>query len=527
VYKILIVDDEQLERDALRAIINKSVDSIIEIEDAVNGREAVAKARSFNPDMIFLDIKMPGINGIEASRMIRESNPSISIIFLTAFNQFEYAHEAIQIGVDDFIIKPSSEKRVLEVVLKVINKIDSQRTALNLRENSTIRLNRATDYLENEFIYTLSVRGITEEKFNSYLSILDVKFYSARAGIVKLLFETYPLNVESDYQKQVLKKRCMYILKSALAKMDILSFFNTDISNLYFLLSQENRESNGLKTPYISSLIEDITKEIKKNLNMKVIIGIGSIFSNPQKALSSFLHAKNDLSRLQNKEKSFLSVQENTTVQFPIHLEIGMEQAVLSGKRKEVMEVFQQICEWFEASPLNFEDKKRDLIELITILKHVAGYQLPNGICLLDDSEIRNAAEAISLLTSFNILLNDLLEQINRSHEVDNSPAIEKVCKFIDNNFNTDITLEEAASQCSLSSFYFSKLFKKSKKVTFIDYLTNCRIEEAKKLLSDTNFSIKEISQHVGYNDPNYFTRVFKRVVSNSPTIYRNNKMLK
>jgi len=89
------------------------------------------------------------------------------------------------------------------------------------------------------------------------------------------------------------------------------------------------------------------------------------------------------------------------------------------------------------------------------------------------------------------------------------------------------MTLEEAASQCSLSSFYFSKLFKKSKKITFIDYLTNCRIEEAKKCLSKTNLSIKEISQRVGYNDPNYFTRVFKRVVSTSPTSYRNNNMLK
>ena len=531
-FRILIVDDEQLERDALKAMINRGVDSIIEIQEAVNGREAIVKARSFKPDIIFLDIRMPGIDGIEASRMIRETDPSISIIFLTAYNQFEYAHEAIQIGVDGFIIKPSSERRVIEVISKVINKIESLRTDFRHKENSTIRLSRATNSLENEFIYTLSVRGITEEKFNNYLSILDINFHMARAGILKLLFDTYPLHVESDYQKQVLKKRCMYILKSSLEKRGILGLFNTDLSNIYFLLNQEKMESKSLEKSNVSNLISDIIKEIKRNINIEVLIGVGSLFSEPSKALTSFLHAKNDLGSMQGKKNNslpsnFLPYQEETNTLFPVHLEIGMEQAVMSGKREAAMRVFQQICEWFESSTLPFEEKKKSLIELITILKHATGYQLPNGVCLLDESDIRNAAESINLLTLFNILLNDLLEQINKIHEVENSPAIEKVCKFIEENYHTDITLEEAASQCSLSSFYFSKLFKKSKKVTFIEFLTNRRIEEARKYLSKTNLSIKEISQRVGYNDPNYFTRVFKRVASTSPTSYRNNNMLK
>jgi len=527
VYKILIVDDEQLERNALKAIINKGVDSIIEIQEAVNGREAIVKSRSFNPDIIFLDIKMPGIDGIEAARIIRETKPSISIIFLTAYNQFEYAHEAIQIGVDDFIIKPSSENRVLEVITKVIIKIDNLRAELNHREDNELKLSRVTGYLENEFIYTLSVRGITEEKFNNYLSILDIDFYLARAGIVKLLFDTYPIHVESNYQKKVLKKRCVYLLKSSLAKSGIHTYFNIDLSNIYFLLSLDKKENNNLEKQYISNLISNAVREIKTILNIEVMIGIGSIFSNPSNALSSFSKAKNNLGRILDDEKNLFPNQEDKKTLFPIHLEIGMEQAVLSGNRDEVMEVFQQISEWFGTSVLSFEVKKQNLIELVTILKHAAGYQLPNGNCLLDDSEIRESTGPITLLTSVNMLLNDLLEQIHRIHEIEYSPAIEKACKFIDDNFNKDVTLEETASHCRLSSFYFSKLFKKRKKLTFIDYLTNRRIEEARKLLSETNLSIKEISQKVGYNDPNYFTRVFKRVLSTSPTSFRNNNMLK
>ena len=257
------------------------------------------------------------------------------------------------------------------------------------------------------------------------------------------------------------------------------------------------------------------------------MIGIGSVFTNPSKALSSFSSAKNDLGRIPENEKSFLPNQEDEITLFPINLEIGMEQAVLSGKRKDVMEIFQQISEWFESSTLSFEEKKKNLIELVTILKHAAAYQFPNGKCLLDDSEIIESSGSVVLMSSINMFLNELLEQIHRIHEIENSPAIEKACKFIDTNYKKDITLEETATHCRLSSFYFSKLFKKRKKLTFIDYLTNRRLEEAGKLLAETDLSIKEISREVGYNDPNYFTRVFKRVLSISPTSFRSNKMLR
>jgi two-component system response regulator YesN len=413
------------------------------------------------------------------------------------------------------------------VITKLITKIDNRKSNLDQKENNELKLSRATGYLENEFIYNLSVRGITDEKFENYLSILEIDFYSARAGIVKLLFDTYPIHVDSSYQKQVLKKRCAFILKSNLKKKGIITFFNIDLSNIYFLLSLNQEKNNNLENQYISSLISELTREIKKTINIEVKIGIGSVFTNPSKALSSFSKAKNDLGKLSENEKDFFPEQENEITLFPINLEIEMEQAVSNGKRNDVMEIFQQISEWFESSTLSFEEKKKNLIELVTVLKHAAAYQFPNGKCLIDDSEIKESSGSVIFLSSINIFLNDLLEQIHRIHEIENSPAIEKACKFINDNYKNDITLEETASYCRLSSFYFSKLFKKRKKLTFIDYLTNRRIEEAKKFLLETNLSIKEISSEVGYNDPNYFTRVFKRVLSISPTSFRSYKMLR
>lgn len=527
-YKILIVDDEQLERDALKAIINKGIDSIIEIQEAVNGRGAIVKSRSFTPDIIFLDIKMPGIDGIEAARIIREADPVVSIVFMTAFNQFEYAQEAIQIGVEDFIIKPSSEDRVLEVIMKLIAKIEDRKTDMNQRKDNEIKLSRVTGYLENEIIYNLTVRGISKEKFEGYLSILDIDFYSARAGIVKILYDTYPIRVESSYQKKVLKKRCAFILKSSLKRRGILTFFNMDLSNIYFLLSLEQKENDNLKDQNISRIIEDVAREIKRTLSIEVVIGIGSVFSDSLKAHASFLAAKNSLGMLQGGGADRNPGSQHAEAEeIPIGLEIEIEQAILSGNRDVVMGVFQRISEWYEASSLSFEEKKKNLTELIIVLKHAAAYQSPLGKCSIDDSEILHAGDSVALLSAIHMFLNDLLVQIHEVQECENSPIIEKACKFIDANYRKDITLEETASFCGLSSFYFSKLFKKRKNITFIDYLTNRRIEEAKRLLMGTGLSIKEISREVGYNDPNYFTRVFRRVQSISPTSFRSKRMLK
>lgn len=524
-YKLLIADDEKIEREALKAIVNKGIDSILDIQEAVNGREAIVKSQTYLPDIVFLDIKMPGIDGIEAARTIRENSPSVSIVFLTAFNQFEYAQEAIQIGVDDFIIKPSSETRTLEVINKILTKIKNQRNEENKKKDNELKLSRVTGYMENEFIYNLAVTGITDEKFTNYLDILDMNFFSGRAGIVKILYETYPIHVDSINQKKVLMKRSAFIIKSKLAEYGLVTLFNNELSNLYFFSILEKQRKIDPDKKNSMDLPELLSFEIEKTLNLKVIIGIGLSFNNPVKSLKSFAQAKAMLANITNKN---LKLDKNSSEGiFPLNLEIDMEQAILNGNRDNTTNTLQEIREWFENTDLDFETKKKSILELVTVLKHAAAYQLPNGKCIVDENDMKDALDSMALISGLNIFLNELLEQIASAKEIENSPAIEAACLYIDTNYLKDITLEETASHCRLSSFYFSKLFKKEKGITFIDYLTGKRISTAKYLLESSNLSIKEISANTGYSDPNYFTKVFKKVESLSPSKYRNNKILK
>jgi two-component system, response regulator YesN len=521
-FKLLIADDEKLEREALKFIISKSIDSIASIEEAVNGREAIAKVQASKPDIIILDINMPGINGIDAAWKIREKDDSVCIIFLTAFHQFDYAHEAIKVGVEDYIVKPSSEKRIIDVMEKVTGKLLEKKTALRERENMEIRLDRATDYLSSEFIYNLATRNMKEDKFQNYLTLLDMEFFRGRGAIMKLNYETYPILVSSDYQKQILKKRAIRLMKNILMQNNLSVASNMDLNNIFILIFSYETNERLESSEKFEIINTSVTEIIKKNLNIDVTFGMGPLFERAEKAVNSFTIAKKSFSEKNNTASSGLSAED-----LPLELEMDLEQAIISADRETTENLFQKIEIWMQISSISFEKKKNAMKDLSAILRHAAASQFPDGNCSVITSDIVEADSILELQTALKVFLNELIDMITSLFARENIPSVKKACLFIKENYHRDLSLEETANHCNLSTFYFSKIFKENKKQNFINYLTELRINEAMRLLKETDASMKEISSKIGYRDPNYFTRVFKRVVNCSPSDYRNNKMLK
>ncbi|MBB6481244.1 response regulator transcription factor [Spirochaeta isovalerica] len=521
-FKLLIADDEQLEREALRFIISKSIDSINHFEEAVNGREAIDKARTTKPDIIILDINMPGINGIEAARKIRESDETACIIFLTAFHQFDYAHEAIKVGVEDYIVKPSSEKRIVEVMEKVTSKLMRKIGEKQKREIIESRLDRVTDYLGSEFIYNLATRTLEEEKFENYLTLLDMDFRKGRGMIMKLNYKSYPILTSQEYQKEILKKRCIRLLKAQLRQHDLFCSCNADLNSVLILVYCDRYNGIMESDEILSNRLQSITDNIRDDLNIDIMLGFGSIFESANRAQISFSEAKKSLSEISDKED--LSSSGGS---FPIELEMDLEQAVLAVDKGKLDELFVKLEDMVQSSPASFEDKKNSILDLTVILRHSAALQFPEGECRIDTVELGDSLNVLELLKAFKDVLNELISKVAILYASENIPVIKKACQYIEENYYREISLEDTAAYCNLSTFYFSKIFKEHKKKNFITFLTEIRINEAKRLLNQTDLTMKEISGRIGYRDPNYFTRVFKRVEKCSPRHFRNKKMLK
>lgn len=174
-YRVMLVDDEGLELNALRRIVEKAFGEECVLETARSGRTAIELYETFRPDITFMDIQMPGINGIDAMREIRQRYHGARFIVLTAFDNFDYAKEAIDLGVYSYLTKPIRRDMVVQTLRSLMGEIDTERqrqsSQLMLRE----RLETAIPMLEAGFIYSILLRQDRDSVMENYLKMLDIR----------------------------------------------------------------------------------------------------------------------------------------------------------------------------------------------------------------------------------------------------------------------------------------------------------------------------------------------------------------
>jgi two-component system response regulator YesN len=148
-FRLLIADDEELERRALRLIIERNGFDGVEILEAVTGTEAVLKAIGNSIDAAFLDIRMPGLDGIGAARQIRAALPDVVIVIVTAFDSFDYAREAVRLNIEEYLVKPAEEQDVIQSLHKAMAASSIRKLKAERARALDRRLGRLTEYLES------------------------------------------------------------------------------------------------------------------------------------------------------------------------------------------------------------------------------------------------------------------------------------------------------------------------------------------------------------------------------------------
>ena len=174
-FKILIADDEGITVDALKFIIHKYFEGQCIIESAKTGREVIEISEAFRPDIAFMDIQMPGINGIDAITEIKQTQPNIIFIILSAYDKLSYAKTAIELGVFKYLNKPIDHKRIVEVLTSAMQQIQLQRRKrsedLRIRE----KLETVIPIIENGFIYDLLFKEHFTEDIENFKSLLGIR----------------------------------------------------------------------------------------------------------------------------------------------------------------------------------------------------------------------------------------------------------------------------------------------------------------------------------------------------------------
>ena len=525
-YKILLADDEGIVIDSLKFIIEKEYGSKCDIRTAKTGRQVIEVAEEFQPDIAFMDIQMPGINGIEAMREIRRTNNHVVFIVMTAYDKFDYAKDAISIGVLDYLNKPVSREAILDVLGKAMNQIDGERRKrsndLQVRE----KLETVVPIIENGLIQDLLFKEYFKEDIDNYKTLLGIDSeYGYMACMVfgrELVgnYMTSAVAVSIQAQKAYREIHTItedYIkgIMGAVMSNKIPILIPTDSPTLSY--NERNQVVENARA---------LCRKLSERFDMDFRIGFGSV--KPLERMSESYEEGNSV--LISTTSHVAHVDDMPVAcryeeDYPMDLEKRLFNEVTLGNVNESTALAQTFFEWMEENYSHDNDSIRlKCLEFVLWAEHLAYektgrmYEFQSRSNYL--SELLGLAGLSDVGRWFVEKIKAAAFWVSNKHEEQSMSAVNKAKQYIDENYMKELTLDDVSRVVNISSYYFSKVFKEETGENFIDYLTKLRIEAAKNLLKTTNKSMKEIALEVGYSDPNYFSRNFKKYTGKTPTDY-------
>jgi two-component system response regulator YesN len=531
-YKVLIVDDEPIAVESVEFMIRKNFEGIRLIEKSRSGKDAIEKAYQFHPDIIIMDINMPGINGLEAMKQIRKINPAVGFIVISAFDYFDYAVESVALGVEEYLLKPVKEARFVETFRKVLERIEQN----NLRIKQTLeqqeRLEMIIPILETGFMNSLCMYGQDTAQLKNYCNlfgyqntggyVMAIEFgqKSSRQIENKIGAGVHGEKMYNEY-KNIIKGTLNCIVSPILLNRIIVYVFDEGEEGDY------EQKAGSVKAA--QRIIERAAR-----IYPDIFIGIGSCHRNINSAKKSYqeaLHALRILAVNDNVNDNLhshilhaddiIEGNEEAENDYEQLIENEIYSRVSENDDKTVQLSFEQLFQRMSADrSISFDAMKKWLIGLVIGFEKRWEKALNNNYYkVLGD--IIGAGDEGTLFLIGKRYLSDTLHQISSSRQSKATSIIEKADRYIKEHYNEDISLDDIARHVNLSSYYFSRFYKNSTGTSFSDRMVLVRMEKAKELLRREDLSIKDVSYMVGYTDPNYFSKIFKKFTGYNASEYK------
>ena len=520
-YNILVTDDEQIVIDSLSFIINKNFEGQVSLFTALSGTDALKIVTKENIDIIFMDINMPGLNGLETVSCITKLKPDTVIIILSAFDRFQYAQEAMNLGTFKYITKPVNRNVVIQTIRSAMDFIDTRRGKQNADLELHKKLDLVSPMIESDFIFACINNNENTFNLSAYLDYFGISEYP-------WCFCCFEIpNVSSENQHTVYNK--IRDLLNTNHRCLVSSFLMNRIIALYPITDSVYADEYDTEqfTVSITGLFNTLSCTIGSGLRA----GISRIQTDWRLLKTSCNEALAALNQtphtggiaFSGDKASWENPASNHADEFKKHIIGRLKMGDTSGVNS-FLELFSS---QLTTNQTDIDKIKNAYFELIVTASNITK-EINNSF---HSETFDNAFSTFSSENNLSKLkdfvhkfLLECITAINSTKTQGDNPAIKKVCDYINNNLSKDISLEQMAEYANVSSFYLSRLFKEEKGITFINFLTDRRLEKSRELLNDTNLSIKEITASIGYNDQNYFSRLFKNKYGVSPTEYRSEK---
>ncbi|MCR4739391.1 MAG: response regulator [Lachnospiraceae bacterium] len=531
-YSVLLVDDEELVFQIMMDKMDWDSMGFEIVNFANNGIEALEMAQEMCPDVVMTDIKMPYMDGLTLGKKLKEQYPDIKIIILSGFDEFEYAKEAVRMEAEEYLLKPININELTGVFTRIRETLD--------KENDE---RRNINMLKQHYLKSLP---ILRESF--YISLLEGRL---KAGDIEKFAPDYQVELKGGrFVVSVLKISCPgddgvepdvtpFMLTLSIQKLveeQLRGKYESKVL-LYRgdIVVISELSGNGNINDY-TDMMDRICKTAYRTDKVKVTAGIGNVCTEPSALRVSYRGARTAVSyRFSYGDMRAINIAEidvDSTGSQDNSADESIRRIVKNMRRPERDElryVIEDFVGGIEESHMPLSEYRTLIMRiLVALMDFMRDYHIEPGAVFeegTDLSMIIQRLESTESLKSF--LLKSCLTLQDMVSDRRNSTSLSFVTKaedFVKANYaDKDISIEMVCGALNVSAAYFSTVFKKTTGKTFINYLTEYRMDKAVELLETTDGRTYEIADMVGYADPNYFSYVFKKKFGVSPVKYKQN----
>lgn len=515
-YRVLVVDDESIIREGIKCLFDWEKMGYTIADEAANGEQALRKIVTLEPDVVLMDIRMPGLTGLEVIRHVREFGYNGKIIILSGYTDFKYAQEAIRYGVQYYLTKPIDEDELSEILESIKNSLDSDRANADAAEHYR---QKARDTIVEEILLggaKLSKKSLTDlhmnadmyqvaicEKYNHTTQDTSYKF----ADLLRLANQD-----NNAFDNITLAYNDVFLLKGSYA----IGKFNS-------LLQHYELE----KTPQKGSPLDSF------------FITYGRCVSTPEEIPQSYQEAYELLNRrfFCDQEQHTIgyaalpALQNNTSVigsELLTEYSSALLNYIQAFNRNMVAETLSELQKKLYDASDSIDDIKLFLADLYLSIKEKMNHLYSNAsIPFASNTDaikfINSRYYLYEIILFFTEQFETMMSAIGNSSR---ESVLDDILHYINHNYAGNITLENIAPLFGYNSSYLGKIFSKRMGENFNSYVDNVRIERSKELLLNEDTKIYTIAEKVGYRNADYFHIKFKKYVGMSPAEFRKRNRL-
>ncbi|WP_310829274.1 response regulator [Paenibacillus pedocola] len=543
-YKLILAEDEEDVREGIIAQIDWAKYGFEVVDSAENGREATEAIDRLLPDVVVTDIQMPFMNGLQLAEWIRSRHPNTKIIILTGYDEFEYAQKAIKLQIDEYILKPFSSQELIDVLLKVKATIEAE---IAEKENVYVlseHYRKSLPVLREQFLSSLVSRRLPfqeiTDKSAEYGINLDGKQFQAsvisidyiRAGQSREAAAGRPVSLRDTGDHNLQLFAILNIAEEICQKHGTGRVFIHRDEVVLLSVSKEPDETEI--TGHTFAILEEIRQNVQHFLKLTVTAGAGTVCQSASMLFNSFSDAMQALDYrliLGNNRVIWIEDVESRSNQMLVFDELTQQSLIRTiklGTVQELKEVMDELFGGLDTAHVSTHDYQIFLLEIITSILRVAkesgsetaDFMIPNMATLTDMNKFNNMGEAKQWIIN---VCTGLMDSIASGRQSSYKQLIDQAKEYIRSHYEeSDISIGRVCQHLHISTGYFSSIFKKEMKMTFVSYLLQIRLEAAKELLRSTELKAFEIAEKIGFADPNYFSFCFRKKYGQSPKEYKN-----